>query len=60
MGGLQDLDSKVSRFELPEALQETNDKLTENVQNMVKPIQDPKVTTKTYYLKFEDLKTAFL
>lgn len=48
MSFLQDLDRKVSKFELPEALQETNGKLTENMQNIVKPIQDPKVTALSF------------
>lgn len=40
---LQEIDSKMGKFDLPEAVQETNERLTENVQNMVKPITAPSV-----------------
>ena len=39
----QELDSSVERFTLPEALQDTNEKLGENVQSLVRPLTDPSV-----------------
>jgi hypothetical protein len=39
----QEIDSSVERFTLPEALQDTNEKLGENVQNIVRPLTDPTV-----------------
>ena len=40
---LQEIDSSVERFTLPEALQDTNEKLGENVHNIVRPLTDPTV-----------------
>ena len=39
----QEIDSSVERFTLPEALQDTNEKLSDNVHNIVRPLTDPTV-----------------